>query len=233
MSESELDRVISFVSHELRTPIAAILGYVEELRDEGPGPLTDVQRTFLEVVDRNGRRLLSLVTDLLFVAQADAGRTAFSRERVDLMQVASDAVASVGPAAAAKNVELSTALDGAVVVDGEPERLAQAADSLVANAVKITPENGRVDVRVAAQEREGVLEVRDTSIGTAPEELPSLSGPFYRTVAASVAGVPGTGLGLAVARAIVEGHGGRVEVESDGETGTLFRVRLPLTEEGG
>jgi signal transduction histidine kinase len=221
------DEFISLVSHELRTPLTSIRGYVELLEDDDR--LTAEQRRFLGIVDRNAGRLLDLVSDLLFLAQVDAGRMIFDLRPVDLEAVVLECVESSLPAAAAKRIELRAQTEHLPAVEGDPARLAQLLDNLVSNALKFTPEGGRVDVRLRTAGGSAVLEVQDTGHGLAEDEQAQLFERFFRSSRAAEDAVPGTGLGLAIAKTIVERHGGRIALESTADAGTTARVELPLS----
>jgi len=229
----ELDRLkddfVSLVSHELRTPLTSIRGYVELLEDDDT--LTPEQQRFLGIVDRNAGRLLHLVGDLLFLAQVDAGRMTLDLQPVDLEAVVLECVESSLPAAAAKQISLSAHTEPMPDVEGDPARLAQVLDNLVSNALKFTPEGGRVDVRLVAAGGSAVLEVEDTGRGLAKDEQDQLFERFFRSSRAAEDAIPGTGLGLAIAKTIVERHGGRIALESTVDAGTTVRVELPLSQQ--
>ena len=228
----ELDRLkdefISLVSHELRTPLTSIRGYVELLLDDGA--LDEQQRRFLAVVDRNSARLLDLVSDLLFLAQVDAGKLTFELGPVDLEELVGECVESALPAAAAKGVVLVSRAEHLPRLDGDRARLAQVLDNVISNAVKFTPAGGRVEVRLAAAEACAVLEVEDTGLGLAEHEVERLFQRFFRSSRATKDAIPGTGLGLTIAKTIVERHGGRITLRSAVDVGTTVRVELPLSE---
>ncbi|MGZ4352894.1 MAG: sensor histidine kinase [Gaiellaceae bacterium] len=226
----ELDRLkdefVSLVSHDLRTPLTSISGYVELLQENER--LDDESRGFLDVVDRNANRLLRLVDDLLFVARVAAGRLELELTEVDLVAVAEHCVDTARPRAVRAGIELELLVEGAAATAGEPHRLSQLLDNLVSNAIKFTPDGGRVSVRVAREGRSAVLEVSDTGIGIPPEERPHLFECFYRAPAAVERQIQGTGLGLHIAKAIVDAHAGRIAVvPHEGASGTTFRVELP------
>ncbi len=221
------DEFISLVSHELRTPLTSIRGYVELLEDDDA--LSAQQRRFLGIVDRNAGRLLDLVSDLLFLAQVDAGRMTFDVRPVDLESLVLECVETSLPAAAAKQIELRAHTARLRDVDGDAARLAQVLDNLVSNAIKFTPEGGRVDLRLAAAGGSAVIEVADTGHGLAEDERAHLFERFFRSSRAAEDAIPGTGLGLAIAKTIVERHGGRIELESTLGAGTTVRVELPLS----
>jgi PAS domain S-box-containing protein len=230
----ELDRLkdefIALISHELRTPLTSIRGYTELLLDGEAGDLTDDQRQFLGVVERNSHRLLHLVGDLLFLAQLEAGKLSLEIGELDLAAVASESVETARPQAEAKGITLTLATGPVPSLAGDRARIAQLLDNLVSNAVKFTPEGGRVDVRVRRHEDQAILEVRDSGMGIPPEEQELLFERFFRTSTATEQAIQGTGLGLAISKAIVEAHSGRIAVSSDEGAGTTFRVTLPLRQ---
>ena len=228
----ELDRLkdefISLVSHELRTPLTSIRGYLELLRDDAR--LDDEQLRYIGIVDRNSERLLDLVSDLLFLAQVDAGKLNFELRPVDLETLVADCVEAAHPAASAKEIELTASTQELPVqLKGDPARLAQVLDNLVSNALKFTPSGGRVEVSLQAHDGVAVIEVSDTGMGLAEDEQDHLFERFFRSSRASEDAIPGTGLGLAIAKTIVEHHGGRIRLESAVDAGTTVRVELPLS----
>jgi PAS domain S-box-containing protein len=221
------DEFVSLVSHELRTPLTSIRGYLELVLDGAAGSLTEEQDRFLRVVERNADRLLGLVGDLLFVAQVDAGRLPVEFDDLDLALVAAECVDGVRPAAEAKSLELI--LDASpLAAKGDRGRLDQLLGNLVSNAVKFTPEGGRVTVSVSSQDESALIEVSDNGIGVPEAELDELFTRFFRSSTATENAIPGTGLGLVIAKAIAEAHGGQIAVESRQGVGTTFKVTLPL-----
>jgi PAS domain S-box-containing protein len=228
----ELDRLkdefIALVSHELRTPLTSIRGYTELLLDGEAGTLTGDQRQFLGVVERNAHRLLHLVGDLLFLAQVEAGKLVLDIGALDLGNVASESVETARPQAEAKDITLTLATGPVPLIAGDRARISQLLDNLVSNAIKFTPEGGRVDVRVRALKQRAVLEVRDSGMGIPAGEQEFLFQRFFRTSTATEQAIQGTGLGLAISKAIVEAHSGRITVTSEEGEGTTFEVTLPL-----
>ena len=221
------DEFISLVSHELRTPLTSIRGYLELVLDD-PDSLNEQQQQFLEVVQRNSKRLFSLVSDLLFVAQVDAGRMSVELEDVDLATIAAECVHSAEPHAAAQEVRLELDAEPARF-SGDPARLAQLVDNLVSNAIKFTGAGGSVAVRTRTTERGVRLEVADSGMGIPAEEQANLFERFFRSSNARRAAIQGTGLGLVIVQAISEAHGGEVSLESAEGVGTTFRVDLPAS----
>jgi PAS domain S-box-containing protein len=226
----ELDRMkddfVASVSHELRTPLTSIRGYLELVREDGG--LDEEQDRMLGIVDRNADRLLGLVTDLLFIAEVDAGKLKLERHRVQLGDVAGESVEAASPHARVAEIELNLDADDQLVVDGDRARLAQVFDNLISNAIKFTPAGGRIDVRVFRSDAAAVVEVSDTGSGIPEEEREHLFERFFRTSGAIRAAVQGTGLGLAIVVAIAASHGGTVRCESAEGGGAKFLVSLPL-----
>lgn len=222
------DEFVSLVSHELRTPLTSIRGYLELLLEEG-GELQDEQRRFLEIVDRNSERLLRLVSDLLFLAQIEAGKLAIDVSMVDLAEIVDECVETWSPVAAARGVALTCAPDELPKLQGDRTRLVQVLDNLVSNALKFTPRGGRVEVRLAAADGVAAVEVEDTGLGIPAAEQQQLFERFFRSSSATKHAIPGSGLGLTITKAIVEHHGGRIELESTENIGTVVRVELPIS----
>jgi signal transduction histidine kinase len=231
----ELDRLkdefLSLVSHELRTPLTSIRGYLDLVLDEEAGDLNAEQRRFLEAVERNSGRLLRLVGDLLFVAQADAGRLSLEQGKVDLAALAADCVEGAAPVAAEKSIELVLAAKSVPAFVGDRGRLAQVLDNLVSNALKFTPAGGRVEVSTQLNGDQVSVEISDTGIGIPVADQPRLFERFFRSSVADEQAIPGTGLGLAIVKAIVEAHKGEIKIDSREGRGTTFRVDLPLMAE--
>ena len=222
------DEFVASVSHELRTPLTSIRGYVELLLDEETGALSDEQRRFLEVVERNSRRLLALVNDLLFVSRVESQGLPLELDRVDLADVAHEAYQSAGAAARHERVDLRLAAEP-VEIEGDAARLGQALDNLLSNAIKFTPAGGSVRLQVGSRNGSAVVAVSDTGTGIPPEDQQRLFERFYRAPGASTR--PGTGLGLAIVKAIVDAHGGEIGLRSAPERGTTVTIELPLAQE--
>jgi signal transduction histidine kinase len=226
-SERLKDEVLALVSHELRTPLTSVVGYVDLVLD-GPDELSPDVRRFLEVVERNARRLLRLVSDLLFVAQAEAGLLELGRTEVDLGAIASDAVEAARPEAERAGATLVLEAEPVRTFIGDRDRCAQVLDNLISNAVKFAGEGGHIQVTVAERDEAAVLEVADDGPGIPVEERATVFERFARASDATTRAVPGAGLGLTVAKTIVEGHGGTIEVLGAPGMGTTMKVSLPL-----
>ena len=221
------DEFVAAVSHELRTPLTSILGYADLLRAEG---ITEEQRAYVDVVERNGQRLLELVNQLLLLAQIEGGTLSLRLGPVAIVDLLEECVATERSLAQAKSVELRLApgFGDMPLVHGDQARLAQVFENLLSNAVKFTPAGGTIDVTISAAAGRAVVEVSDTGIGVAADEQDKLFARFYRASTART--MQGTGLGLSIAKAIVDAHGGTIGVESEEGRGTTFRVELPFEQ---
>jgi signal transduction histidine kinase len=222
------DEFIATVSHELRTPLTSINGYVELLLEEAAEPLTEEQRGFLTTVQRGSTRLQRLMNDLLLTAQVRAGHLNIQKASTDLAEITRQAVQGAQAHAGRKTLQLRlTAPSHSVVVDADAVRMGQAIDNLISNAIKFTPENGRVDVTLAQDER-ATLTVADTGMGMSPADVDRLFERFFRTDSAQAEQIQGSGLGLPIVKAIVDAHDGTISVTSEPRVGTSFVISLPL-----
>jgi signal transduction histidine kinase len=217
---------VATVSHELRTPLTSISGFLEMMEDE-EHELGEAGRQYLDVIRRATERLHSLVEDLLLVAQIEARRIELELAPVDLVELATRAVQSAQPSAAEKGIALDLVADHPPAVLGDAKRLSQVLDNLVSNAVKFTPQGGRVTITVARNGAGTKLVVADNGIGVASEEQKQVFSRFFRATTATQRAIPGTGLGLAICHALVEQHGGSIEFRSDEGAGTEVVVSLP------
>jgi signal transduction histidine kinase len=217
------------VSHELRTPLTSILGYLELIRDNDAVERSPEEDAFLAVVQRNAERLMRLVSDLLLVAEVESGMLALEIEDVDLGGLAAECVEAAQPVADGHQIRLSLNRGLSAQLRGDAIRLAQMMDNLVSNAIKFTPVDGHVTVSTTVRNGQAVFEVADSGIGVATSDQAQLFDRFFRTSAAVARATPGTGLGLTITKAIVDAHGGSIDVTSAVGVGTTFRVRLPLS----
>jgi signal transduction histidine kinase len=223
------DEFVALISHELRTPLTSIRGYVELLRDDLPNAPLEQQDKFLAVVERNADRLLSLVNDLLLMAQIEVGKLDLHYAETDLVSLAEECVVAARPVAEERQIEVTIDARARPLLSADRPRLAQVLDNLLANALKFTPPGGQVEIRVMTDEDIALFEIRDTGMGISAEDLQHLFSSFFRTSTASAAAVPGTGLGLAISKGIVEAHGGSISAESEEGHGSTFRIELPYT----
>jgi signal transduction histidine kinase/ActR/RegA family two-component response regulator len=224
------DAFLATLSHELRTPLNAIMGWVRMLR---AGMLSEAKAAHaLEVIERNAGAQERLIGDLLDVSRVISGRLRLTVDRVDLVPIVGAAIEAVRPAAAKAGILIETELacDDCLVA-GDGGRLQQVLVNLLTNAVKFTPPGGRALVRLRVDVAHAIVEVTDTGKGIAKDFLPHLFEPFRQADATFARAHGGLGLGLAIAKTLVEMHGGTVTADSDGDgRGSTFRVRLPLAD---
>jgi PAS domain S-box-containing protein len=223
------DEFLAVLSHELRTPLNAIMGWAQLLPQDGL-PQGRVRQA-IEVIGRNARLQAQLIEDILDVSRIITGKMDLERRPVTVEQLVASAVAAVLPAADAKRIVVSQDVrPGLPPLEGDPRRLQQVLGNLLSNAVKFTPAEGSVQVGARADANGVVITIRDSGAGIDPEFLPFVFERFRQADTRTTRHHGGLGLGLAIARHIVEQHGGIIAVHSDGPgAGSTFEVRLPVT----
>lgn len=228
----ELDRIktdfVNTVSHDLRSPLTAILGYVELV--ERVGPLTPQQREFIRRVEYSVHSITSLINDLLDLGRIEAGFDS-RKEVVPLLAVLRYAVDNLSTRLAEKELDLKLDVPSDLApVLGNPIRLRQMLNNLIGNAIKYTPQGGRIDIGAREEGGQVLLRIHDTGPGIPAGDQPFIFDKFYR--ASNVpSSVPGTGLGLAIVKSIVENHRGRIWVDSSPGMGTTFSIVLPVADQ--
>jgi PAS domain S-box-containing protein len=224
------DEFLATVSHELRTPLNAILGWASLINrrrlDE------ETMRSAAEVIERNARGQAEIINDILDVSRIITGKLRIEPRPVELAPIVQAAIDTVSPAATAKAINITVALDRAAgVVLGDADRLQQIVWNLVSNAIKFTPRGGRIEVELRGAQSHVEIKVSDNGIGIAPQFLPYVFERFRQADSSTTREHGGLGLGLAIVRHLVEMQGGTVAAESEGEgQGAIFTVRLPLTD---
>jgi len=215
------------MSHELRTPLNAILGFSELLSERIFGEINEKQAEYLKDIQESGRHLLALINDILDLSKIEAGRMELELSDFDLPTAIGNTLILVRERAERRGVALRSAIDPSLGAFRADERkLKQVLLNLLSNALKFTPEGGRVDVAARALDGGAEISVTDTGVGIAPEDQQSVFEEF-RQVGAAARKVEGTGLGLAISRKFVELHGGRLGVESTLGKGSTFTFTLP------
>jgi signal transduction histidine kinase len=220
------DALLNAASHELRTPLTSMSGFLELLGDS-EHELGPAGRKYVEAIRRSNGRLRRAVEDMLLVAEIEAERLELQPMATDLAELAAATVEQALPAAAERGVELLLEADARLPLEADAGRLRQVLDNLVSNAIKFTPSGGSVILSARNGNGPITVEVTDTGIGIPQDELGQVFSRFYRASSATNRGVPGTGLGLVIARAIVEGHGGTISLESTEGEGTRVTLTLP------
>jgi signal transduction histidine kinase len=217
------------MSHELRTPLNAIIGFSEVLVDRLFGELTEKQDEYLKDIYASGQHLLSLINDILDLSKIEAGRMELEATDFDLPSAIDNALILVRERASRRGITLGHDIDERLgSIRGDERKVKQVLLNLLSNALKFTPEGGRIDVRAAPQDGMAEISVTDTGVGIAPEDQEAVFEEF-RQVGTADKKVEGTGLGLALSRKFIELHGGRIWVESEVGKGSTFRFTLPST----
>ena len=222
---------IATVSHELRTPLAAIYGSAQTLLREDIEFDESGQKRLLDVIAQESERLSRIADDILFANKLDSGQFILGEKRIDLLALAREVVDEMRACFASRD-DISIDLAVPATIDslvGDSDKLRQVLINLIDNAVKYSPDGGRVDVAVEARDGGVRLAVSDEGIGIAPLEQRRIFGKFYRVDPELARGVGGTGLGLYICRELVRRMGGRVTVSSEEGKGSTFVVDLPLT----
>ena len=217
------------MSHELRTPLNAIIGFSELLGTDGLGPMRDGK--YLEYVGdihSSGLHLLSIINDVLDMAKIESGKLELARETIGVWQLVGDTLRMVREQATKTGIELVTALpEREVAVVGDERAIKQALLNILSNAVKFSKQGARIDIRAASEGQRLVLEIEDHGIGMTPEELVRAMQPFEQANSGTARNYGGTGLGLPIAKGLVEAHGGTLTIDSAIGIGTKVRIVLP------
>lgn len=217
------------MSHEIRTPLNAIIGFAETMEAKLFGPLGDARyEEYARDIRQSGQHLLSVLIDVLDASTLEAGRIELRDETVPVAELLETSIRMIANAASARQIAVTATLDGSIQVRADPVRLRQVVLNILSNAVKYTPTGGSVDVRALKVDGAVEIQVRDTGIGISSENLDWVMKPFAReTSDAFVAETPGVGLGLPIARSLMELHHGSLTLTSTPGQGTLVVLRLP------
>jgi signal transduction histidine kinase len=222
---------VATASHELRSPLTSIKGFIELLYRSSES-MSKRQREFVEIILNSTERLNEMVADLLDVARIEADRVEIAQRPIDVGEAVHEVVQLMGPRIAAKHQRLSVQVAPTLPLAlADPARLRQIVANLLTNAHLYTGEGGSIEL---AAERDGAsvqISVRDSGVGMTPEQTARVFDRFYRADDGPRL-APGTGLGLSIVKSLVELHGGRIEVDSEPDRGSIFRVRLPAALPG-
>jgi len=226
------DDFLATLSHELRTPLNAILGWVQMLQTGIVSP--ERLRHAIDVIGRNTNLQARLIEDILDVSRIISGKLEIEHAPVLVAPLIDTVVSGMMPAAQGKNIELVKTIPADLpVIDGDAKRLHQVLGNVLSNAVKFTPGGGRIDVRCAYQDDAIIIEVQDSGAGIAPEFLPYVFDRFRQADSRAIRRHGGLGLGLAIARHLIEQHDGEIRATSAGPgLGTTVYIRLPVSVDG-
>lgn len=221
---------ISLVSHELRTPLTSILGFSSYMLTGRLGKVEETQKTALESIHRQAKRLSAIIADFLDISRIESGRIEMKKEVVTVPSVADRVVQDLQPQASEKLVRVQTKIEQngqPLVALGDEQRIAQVFTNLIGNALKFTEPDGAIDVNVSRHNGELQCSVRDTGCGIPADELDRVFDRFYQVEKVVTRKTGGTGLGLAIVKNIVEAHGGKIWIESELGKGTEVHFTLP------
>ena len=219
---------VSKISHELRSPLTSVIGYIELLVDGGPGEPNEEQRRMFAIIERNSRRLLALIEDLLTMSRVEAGTFELEVGPVDVRELVARVAETIAPSVARADLRLIIDLDSVVELTADSDQLERALLNLVSNSVKFTPPGGEIEISSSVEGDDLAVSVRDTGSGIPSEEQEHLFTRFFRSTQAKEQQVAGTGLGLYIVKQIIELHGGSIDVLST-PAGTTFRIRVPIS----
>jgi two-component system sensor histidine kinase GlrK len=219
---------LSMMSHELRTPLTSIKEGTALLQDEVAGPVTEKQRRLLTIIKEESNRLIDQVSSLLDVAKMEAGMMTFHFDQGSLLPLIEMVILEIGPISEAKKINLDAKIDESLPeIPMDREKILQALRNLIGNAVKFTPEGGRVIVIARLIDREVEVSVTDTGPGIPQASLATIFDKFQQIAPAGSTQAGGTGLGLAIAKYIITSHGGKIWAESKLGQGSTFSFVLP------
>jgi len=235
-AQKELERMksnfLSVVSHELKTPLHSIKGFVDIILMGKTGPVTELQRDFLTTVKEQTGHLQRLIEDLLEFSRLESGQIKLRPVLLDLADVVASVADKLKPLAGNKQLTLALHVAGLPEIEADAMRLEQVLTNLMENAIKFTPEEGRIDVTGTECGDMIELVVADTGIGVPPDEQERIFDRFYQVDSSARRRYKGTGLGLTICKHIVTQHGGRIWVEAAAEGGSAFHVLLPIVFPG-
>jgi len=221
------DQFLSTMSHELRTPLNAVLGFSDLLADERYGPLNDRQQRYVTHIHTGGEHLLKLISDILDLSKIEAGRMELTREHVTVASAFAEVISGLHPLAEKKSQALLQKVEPNLHVYADAMRFKQILMNLVANAIKFTPEDGRIELVARRVEDQVRMEVHDNGPGIPPDQQQRIFEAFVRLTQTGSA-TEGTGLGLAITSRLVELHGSKLGIQSQPGEGTSFYFSLPL-----
>jgi two-component system, NarL family, sensor histidine kinase BarA len=240
----ELDRLksnfLATMSHELRTPLTSVIGYAEMMAEGLAGPVTSDQHDYLVTILAKADQLLGLITAVLDVASLESGPLALERSALSFAELVATEVATFMPQAGKRGIAIQLDYKGELTIVGDKKKIRQVVASLVSNAVKFTPDRGQVAVALRpgplspSEPGDGAIQlvVQDSGIGISREQVAKIFEPFYQADSSSTRAFGGTGLGLTLAKAYVEAHGGRIWVDTSPGQGSIFTATFPVRAEG-
>ena len=225
--EKERSNLISMLSHDMKSPVVSIGGFARRLMNKDTENLSSQQMNGLKIIRNESDRLESMVNELLEFSRLQTGRFDLNMSPTSLDKVLIDLFEAYQPRVRERGLELKLDLNGnSPIIQADEDRIRRVLTNLIDNALKFSKDRGAITIRLEQAEKETMVMVKDEGIGIDPEDLPYIFGAFFRGRGAET--VKGSGLGLAVVKTIVEGHGGSVHIESEPGRGTTLRLHLPF-----
>lgn len=226
------DFFLASVSHELRTPLTSIVGYLELLQEEmEEGKISYTYSRMLDAIDRNSKRLIDLIENILTASRIESGNLQLSKSRTHITPILMRAAETVMPQVNSKHIDLKINVsDRLPDLEIDAHLIERVILNVISNAIKFTPDGGTISIAAFSESKSVAVAVSDSGTGIEPDELEKLFTKFYRTSAARENAVQGTGLGLVIVKAIIEQHGGSVSLTSRVGEGTTFTILLPTVE---
>jgi two-component system phosphate regulon sensor histidine kinase PhoR len=222
---------VNMVAHELRSPLVSIKQQISVLLEGLCGPLEEKQSELLGRGSSKIDALLELINDLLDVAKIEAGKYVQHQIPTDIGHIIEEAVSLMEPRAKEKGIALSFSLENLKPIPADPKNIEEIFNNLLTNAINYSPDGGQVSVTARCLGEYMEIKVKDTGVGISPEELPKIFDKFYRVKHPKTRKIMGTGLGLAIVKGVVEAHHGTIDVESEVDKGTTFRILLPVIQQ--
>lgn len=220
---------LATMSHELRTPLNSVIGFSDLLLDGSFGELNDKQGRFMANISHSGKHLLNLINDILDISKIEAGKMELFYEIFDFSDLVSDIHLMMKPLSSKKNINLEFNMrPRSIFINADRSKLKQIMYNIIGNAIKFTPDNGKVHVDISMKDQILLLSVKDDGIGISSDDQEKLFHPFVQLDSASTRKFEGTGLGLALVKNLLKLHGGTIDVESEQGKGSTFYIEVPL-----
>jgi len=224
------NKFLGIAAHDLRSPLTSILGFSDILIDEEAGPLTENQKEFLEIINKTGKEMLTLINDLLDVSAIESGKLELSLKPASLKEILKDRIRIYRIVAESKEITLNESLSEIPEVLIDSNRIVQVIDNLISNAVKFSPSGSNIYITLGQKDNMIKVSVKDEGPGISEEDQTKLFGEFQKLSAQPTGGEKSTGLGLSIVKKIIQSHNGTIEVKSKVSQGTTFNFSKKNTK---